>query len=180
MRKIYYRAGNSSRRTGDGSRKTEVWMKKICRMRMMKASVYLSNQLFLISTQNLFTIDKESSSDEDSASIEGVEAVESDDEPESKELVDVFLKLEYWAKKRVRHYRSRLLPDHIWAAYLCSPHTDVIKHAVDPNNLDSEDRMVSERLLKKLMVPARIVCEQERERVEAEVIDTYLTELESD
>ena len=92
--------------------------------------------------------------------------------------MDDFQKLEYWAKKHVQHYRSRLLPDHVRAAYLCSPHTDVIKHAVDPNNLDSEDRMACERLLKKLMVPAGIVSEQERERVEAEVIDTFLTELE--
>ena len=104
--------------------------------------------------------------------------MESDDEPESEEPMDDFQKLEYWAKKHVMHYRSRLLPDHVRAAYLCSPNPDVIKHAVDPNNLDPEDRMACERLLKKLMVPAGIVDEQERERVEAEVIDTFLTELE--
>ena len=91
--------------------------------------------------------------------------------------MDDFQKLEYWAKKHVQHYRSRLLPDHVRAAYLCSPHTDVIKHAVDPNNHDSEDRMACERLLKKLMVPAKIVGEQERERVEA-IVDTFLTEIE--
>ena len=39
----------------------------------------------------------------------------------------------------------------------------MIKHAVDPNNLDPEDRMACERLLKKLMVSAGIVDEQERE-----------------
>ena len=47
-----------------------------------------------------------------------------------------------------------------------------------PNNLDPEDCMACERLLMKLIVPAGIVCEQEREREEAEVIDTFLTELE--
>ena len=41
-----------------------------------------------------------------------------------------------------------------------------------------EDCMACERLLKKLMVPAGIVCDQERGRVEAEVIDAFLTELE--
>ena len=76
--------------------------------------------------------------------------------------MDDFQKLEYWAKKHVQHYRSRLLPDHVRAAYLCSPHTDLIKHAVDLNNLDPEDCMACERLLKKLMVPAGIVGEQER------------------
>jgi hypothetical protein len=86
--------------------------------------------------------------------------------------------LEYWAKKHVKLYRSRLLPDHVWAAYLCSPHTDVIKHAVGPNNIGPEDCMPCERLLLKLIVPAGIVGEQEREREEAEVIDTFLTELE--
>ena len=90
--------------------------------------------------------------------------MESDDEPESEEPMDDFQKLEYWAKKHVMHYRSRLLPDHVRAAYLCSPNPDVIKHAVDPNNLDPEDRMACERLLKKLMVSAGIVDEQERER----------------
>ena len=78
--------------------------------------------------------------------------------------MDDFQKLEYWAKKHIMHYRSRHFPDHIWAAYLCSPHTDVIKHAVDPNNLDPEDHMARERLLKKLMVPGGIVGEQKRER----------------
>jgi len=41
-------------RSGDSSRKTEACMRKICKMRMMKASVcYLSHHLFLISTQLL-------------------------------------------------------------------------------------------------------------------------------
>ena len=111
-----------------------------------------------------FHYDEESNSDEGSTNIDRDEAVESDDKPESEEPMDDFQKLEYWAKKHVKHYRSRLLPDHIRAAYLCSPHTDVIKHAVDPNNLDPEDRMACERLLKKLMVSAGIVDEQERER----------------
>ena len=63
--------------------------------------------------------------------------MESDDEPESEEpmAMDEFQKLECWAKKHVMHYRSRLLPDHVRAAYLCSPNQDVIKHAVDPNNM---------------------------------------------
>ena len=104
--------------------------------------------------------------------------MESDDEPESEEPMDEFQKLEYWAKKHVMHYRSRLLPDHVRAAYWCSPNPDVIKHAVDPKNLEPEDCMACERLLKKLMVSAGIVDEQEWERVEAEVIDTFLTELE--
>ena len=86
--------------------------------------------------------------------------MESDDEPESEEPMDEFQKLEYRAKKHVKHYRSRLLPDHVHAAYL---NPDVIKHAVDSNNLDPEDRMACERLLKKLMVSAGIVDEQERE-----------------
>lgn len=46
--------------------------------------------------------------------------MESDDEPESEEPMDEFQKLEYWAKKHVMHYRSRLLPDqfrqHTYAA----------------------------------------------------------------
>ncbi len=104
--------------------------------------------------------------------------MESDYEPESEEPMDEFQKLEYWTKKHVMHYRSRLLPDHVWAAHLCSPNPDVIKHAVDPNNMDPEDCMAYERLFKKLMVSVGIVDEQERERVEAEVIDTFLTELE--
>jgi hypothetical protein len=83
---------------------------------------------------------------------------------ESEEPMDDIQKLEYWAKEHVEHYRSRLLPDHVWAAYLCSPHKDVIKHAMDSNNLDPEDHMACERLLKKLMVPAGIVGEQKRER----------------
>jgi hypothetical protein len=40
----------------------------------------------------------------------------------------------------------------------------MIEHAMDPNNIDPEDHMTYERLLKKLMVPAGIVGEQERER----------------
>ncbi len=90
--------------------------------------------------------------------------MESDDEPESEEPMDEFQKFEYWAKKHVMHYRSRLLPDHVRAAYVCSPNPDVIKHAVAPNNLDPEDRMACGRLLKKLKVPVGIVDEQERER----------------
>ena len=86
-------------------------------------------------------------------------------------------KLAYWAKKHFAHYRPRLLPDHVRAAYLCSPHPDIIKHAVTPENIDPEDRMACERLLKKLMVPTGIVSIEERERVEAEAIDTFLTEL---
>ncbi len=54
-----------------------------------------------------------------------------------------------------------IFPDHVWAAYLCSPHPDVIKHAVDPKNLDPEDFTACERLFKKLMVPAGIVDDQE-------------------
>ena len=46
-----------------------------------------------------------------------------------------------------------------------------------PKNIDPEDRMACERLLKKLMVPTGIVSIEERERVEAEAIDTFLTEL---
>ena len=65
----------------------------------MKASFcYLSQHLFLISTQLLETFsDEESCSDEGSASIEGDEAVEPDYEPESEEPMDDFQKLEYWA-----------------------------------------------------------------------------------
>ena len=86
-------------------------------------------------------------------------------------------KLAYWAKKHFAHYRPRLLPDHVRAAYLCSPHPDIIKHAVTPKNIDPDNRMACERLLKKLMVPTGIVSIEERERVEAEAIDTFLTEL---
>jgi len=79
-------------------------------MRMMKASVYcVSHAPFpghYSITWNLFTIDKESSSDEDSTIIEGDEAVESNDEPESEEPMDDFQKLEYWAKKHIKHYRK--------------------------------------------------------------------------
>ena len=87
---------------------------------------------------NVFTIDEESSSDDDSI-IEGDEAVESEDESEADEPIDEFEKLEYWAKRHVLHYRPRLLPDHVRAAYLCSPHSEVICHASDPDNLDPED-----------------------------------------
>jgi hypothetical protein len=32
--------------------------------------------------------------------------VESNDEPESEEPMDDFQKLEYWAKKHIKHYRK--------------------------------------------------------------------------
>ncbi len=86
-------------------------------------------------------------------------------------------KLAYWAKKHFAHYRPRLLPDDVRAAYLCSPHPDIIKHTVTPDNIDPKDCMACERLLKKIMIPAGIVNSEKRERIKAEVIDTFLTEL---
>lgn len=64
---------------------------------------------------------------------------ESDDSVYATEPHDEFGKLACWAKKHFAHYRPRLLPDHVWAAYLCSPYPDIIRHAVTPNNIDPED-----------------------------------------
>ena len=86
----------------------------------------------------VFTVDEESTSD-DSSFIEGDKAVESDDESESDEPIDKFEKLEYWAKRHVLHYQPRILPEHVLAAYLCSPHSEVIRCAYDRDNLDPED-----------------------------------------
>ena len=85
-------------------------------------------------TFNVFAIDEESTSDDDSI-IEGDEAVESEYESGADKVIDEFEKLEYWSKRHVLHYQPRLLPGHFWAAYLCSPHSAVIHHASDPTQL---------------------------------------------
>jgi hypothetical protein len=75
-----------------------------------------------------FIIAEESTSNDDS-SLEGDEAAESDPEIESEEPLDDFEKLEYWTRKHFKHYRPRVLPDHVKAAYLCSPHPVAISNS---------------------------------------------------
>lgn len=88
--------------------------------------------------------------------------MESKDDPDSKNPIDEFKKLEYWVKRQILHYRPRNLSEHVHAAYLCSPYSDVICHATDPENLNPEDCMAFEKLMKKIMVPVGIVDAEER------------------
>jgi hypothetical protein len=69
-----------------------------------------------------------------------------------------------------------LLPDHVCVSYLLDPHPKVIKHAKNPTNHDQGDRLACERLIKKLMVPVEVVDRAEREILEAQLIDTFLSE----
>jgi hypothetical protein len=59
---------------------------------------------------------------------------------------------------------------------LC-PHPKVIEHTKNPANWDPEDWQACGRLIKKLMVPVKIVDRAEREVLEAQLIDTFLSEL---
>ena len=94
-----------------------------------------------------------------------------------EEPLDDVAKLKYWSKHHYRHYRPLLLPDHVRVSYLLCPHPTVIEHAKNPANRDPEDRRACERLIKKLMVPVEVVDRAEREILEANLIDTFLSEL---
>ena len=72
------------------------------------------------------------------------------------------------------HYRPLLLPDHVRVSYLLCPH---LVHAKNPANHDPEDRQACERLIKMLMVPVEVVDRAQREFLEAQLIDTFLSEL---
>ena len=73
---------------------------------------YISFSIILLSIHGCFVLEDESISD-DKSSLEGDEAVESDDSECSTESHDEFGKLTYWAKKHFAHYRPRLLPDYV-------------------------------------------------------------------
>ena len=68
-------------------------------------------------------------------------------------------------------------PDHVHVSYLLCPHPKVLEHAKNPVNHDPEDWQACERLIKKLMVPVHVVDRAERELLEAQLIDTFLSEL---
>ena len=70
-----------------------------------------------------------------------------------------------------------LLPDHVHISYLLCPHPKVIEHAKNPANCDPEDQRACERPIKKLMVPVEVVDRAEREVLEAQLINTFLSEL---
>jgi len=121
----------------------------------------------------------ESGSDSDSDSDSSSEQEEESDEdsvPEEEPLDDVE-KLKYWSRCHYMHYRPLLLPDHVRVSYLLCPHPKVIEHAKNPANHDREDRRACERLIKKLMVPVDVVDRAQREIIEAQLIDTFLSEL---
>ena len=119
--------------------------------------------------------DSDSDSQEDST-FEQEEESDEDSSPEEEPLDDV-AKLRYWSRRHYMHYRHFLLPDHVRVSYLLCPHPKVIEHAKNPANRDPEDRQSCERLIKKLMVPVEGVDRTEREVLEAQLIDTFLSEL---
>jgi hypothetical protein len=119
--------------------------------------------------------DSDSDSQEDSTSEQDEESAE-DSLPEEEPLDDVE-KLKYWSRRHYMHYRPLLLPDHVRVSYLLCPHPKVIEHAKNPANRDTEDRRACERLIKKLMVPVEVVDRAQREIIEAQLIDTFLSEL---
>ena len=117
----------------------------------------------------------ESCSEEDSTYNEQEESDE-DSAPEEEPLEDL-AKLKYWSYRHFKHYRPLLLPDHVRVSYLLCPHPKIIEHAKNPVNRDPEDRRACERLIKKLMVPVHVVDRHEKELLEAQLIDTFLSEL---
>ena len=117
----------------------------------------------------------ESCSQEDSSYTVEEESGE-DNTPEEEPFEDL-TKLKYWSYHHFKHYRPLLLPDHVHVSYLLCPHPKVIEHAKNPANRDPEDWRACERLIKKLMVPVEVVDRAERELLEAQLIDTFLSEL---
>ena len=116
-----------------------------------------------------------SSSEEDSLSDQKEDSDECST-PEEEQLDDV-AKLKYWSRHHYMCYWPLLLPDHVHVSYLLCPLPKVIEHAKNPANCDPEDQQACERLLKKLMVPVEVVDRAEREVLEAQLIDTFLSEL---
>ena len=117
----------------------------------------------------------ESYLEEDSTYKEQEESDE-DNAPEEEPFKDL-AKLKYWLYRQFKHYRPLLLPDHVHVFYLLCPHPKVIEHAKNPVNHDPEDQQACEWLITKLMVPVHVVDRAERELLEAQLIDTFLSEL---
>ncbi|KAL3788267.1 hypothetical protein HJC23_011899 [Cyclotella cryptica] len=114
-------------------------------------------------SQEDFTFEQEEESDEDST-------------PDEEPLDDVG-KLKYWSRRHYMYNQPLLLPDHVRVSNLLCPHPKIIEHAKNPANRDPQDRRACERLIKKLMVPSEVVDRTEREFLEAQLIDTFLSEL---
>ena len=124
----------------------------------------------------LSCLDYNSDSDKE-CSVTGDEALESDEDLQEDEEHNDDLKNYLSGLFSITNNRTILLPDHVWAAYMCSVHPRIQKHALDLDNSDPEDRLACERLLKKLLVPVDIVNSDGWERAEAVVIDIFLMEL---
>jgi hypothetical protein len=75
------------------------------------------------------------------------------------------------------NYQPLLLPDHVHIIYPLYPHPKVIEHAKNPTNQDPEDCCACERLIKKLVMPTDDVGRDEREPLEAKLVEKILSEL---
>ena len=88
--------------------------------------------------------------------------------------MECFDAFKYKYRKWWKHYRTKLLCDHVRVAYLLSPNPVVQKHAME--NLDGEDRLACERLLVKLFVKNYVEDDLRSETEKSEVVDKFWKE----
>ena len=66
---------------------------------------------------------------------------------------DAFDSFRFWMPKIWEHYQPQLLSDIVRVAYLLSPDPLVMAHSADKENIDPQDRLAMENLIRKMFVP---------------------------
>lgn len=104
-----------------------------------------------------------------------IQIIDSDEDSKAEEepMKDL-VKQDYWSKQHYMHCKPLLLPDHVHVAYLLYPYPKVIAHAKNPPNHDPKDCSACEWLIRKLMMPIDVVDRDERENLEAKLIDSFI------
>ena len=83
---------------------------------------------------------------------------------------DAFDSFRFWMPKIWEHYQPQLLSDIVRVAYLLSPDPLVMAHSADKENIDPQDRLAMENLIRKMFVPRNMLRAEDREREEARLI----------
>ena len=124
--------------------------------------------LFTLSIENDEDVDSDAESDNEGEEVEELQP------DEDVDLMELDAQFKFLYKKHWNHYKSRIMCDHVRAAYMLSPNPIVQKHAKE--NPDPEDHLAIERLLVKMFVPDYDPGDDESEARKAYVLDKFWDE----